>query len=293
VADAVQMLSEQLDLVPAANVLAAVRLVGDDRADGHPQLPLPLVKHLADQHECRQRLGDQRGEIERERVAAFDVDRQNGGLGSLGDFQESALPLAIFDAAKTKAGNLAGREHDYRLLAQKSTVDSVDMPFSARAGHIADGQQQGAQRPNGHQQVIGDDLDIRADVVNKLQEGKPIEGADRMVGNDHHFAGSGDVLALAFGYGKAEMKIIQHLLDKFDAVQVGIFFGKVNKCLLMKHSAQGGLDNRSAELAPIEGREMFGNYLIDGKHGTCYERGRGAAEIGSVSLSDHSWMDGE
>ncbi len=122
-----------------------------------------------------------------------------------------------------------------RFAALQRVVDPHDMLFGINPGQHPDRQQAGAQRLDRHQQVVGHDPDVGADLVDQLEQGQPVQRADRVVGDDHHLAGGqGDVLPFLIGDRIAEIEIIEHLFDELDALQVRVLCGKVDKDLLVQ-----------------------------------------------------------
>ena len=195
------------------------------------------------------------------------MDGQDRRPGLLGDLEEAALPAAVPDAPWAEAADLAGGEDDYRLLPRQGLDDGGDMALAAGAAHIAHRQQQGAQRGDGGEQVVGDDAHIATHLMHQLQQGEAVEGTDGVVGDDQHPAGGGDVLALAVGDGVAETQCLQHLFDELDAPQVGETFGKLVEIALVEEAPQHPLEQGQADLAAACGGEVVGNDLVDGEHG--------------------------
>ena len=191
-----------------------------------------------------------------------------GALAVSAIFKKSPVPRSVFDALEAEPADLACREYDYRLLSGKGFGNSFDMSLSACSRHVRYGQEQSAERRNVHQQVVGDNLHIRAYPMYQFQESKAVEGADRMVGNDHHLTGSGDVFSLGVGHGKTEVEIVQYLLDELDTLQMRISLGKILKGLFVEESPQQGFDERTTDFATVQGGVMGGHYLINSKHST-------------------------
>jgi hypothetical protein len=69
------------------------------------------------------------------------------------------------------------------------------------------------------------------------QQRHAIQRADWVVGNQHHGAAAGDVLQLVIRDFTGEIEVAQHLLDKIQAVEMGILFSKLLQIMFIQHPA--------------------------------------------------------
>ena len=106
------------------------------------------------------------------------------------------------------------------------------------AVHVIYRQQQGAQRLQTVEQLIGDYFHIGADLAQQFQERQAVETANGVVGYDHHFARHRNALFFPSLYAVVKVKILQCLVDKVDADQMRIVTFKLLELPLVKKVAE-------------------------------------------------------
>ncbi len=87
------------------------------------------------------------------------------------------------------------------------TTDAFEVFSGGCPPHVVHRQQQRSQRFDGGQEVIGDDLNIVADVPDLLQQSETIQRAQWMVGDNHYppFGGNPGTLSGAYVDCKVEV----------------------------------------------------------------------------------------
>ncbi len=146
------------------------------------------------------------------------MNRQDRCFGPLSEREKTVLPGAVLDTVRGEPGNLPGGEKDNRRPLGKGLLNALNVPSAGTAGQDRDRQEETAQRRDGMQQVINDDFDIGAHLVDQFEQGQAIQGADRMVGDDNDASGNRDMLPFAVGNCIAEIEIFKDLLDEFDSL---------------------------------------------------------------------------
>ena len=166
------------------------------------------------------------------------MDRHQRGTGALSQLDEARLPGAVLDALGAEARHLAGgKDHQGPFARQVFSHRQNGAPVGL-AAQVVHRQQQGAQRRQLGQQLIGHYLDVRPDAAEQAQQGRPVEGADGVIGDDDDPAAGRNVLELGFAHPVVEVELGQRLLDEVESAQVRMARGKALKRLLVQQPAQ-------------------------------------------------------
>ena len=178
------------------------------------------------------------GEIEGETIAPIQVDGHQRGTGAQSKLDEARLPGAVLDPLGAKARHLAGGKDHQRPFARQVFSHRQNGAPVGLAAQVVHRQQQGAQRRQLGQQLIGHYLDVRPDAAEQAQQGQPVEGADGVIGDDDDPAAGRNVLELGLAHPVVEVELGQRLLDEVESAQVRMTRGKALKRLLVQQPAQ-------------------------------------------------------
>src|SRR5690606_8495211 len=129
--------------------------------------------------------------------------------------------------------NLAGGENDQRAITFQMLLNGFQIFARCIATHVVHRQQEWLQRLYSAKNIVGDHFDIGPNFTDQLDQRKPIEGADGVIGNNDHFATGRDTFAFVVAGGIGELEVIQYLFDEIEPAQVGIGLGELLKLLLM------------------------------------------------------------
>ncbi len=162
-----------------------------------------------------------------------------------------------------QARHLACREDDDRAFALQVLQNGFELARTAARPEHGHRQQQALERLQLRQQAIGHNLHIAADTAHHVQQGQPIERANRVVGNDDHAPVCGNTFALVVAHGIAEGEVRQHLLHKLKAFQMRVLLGKAAKVLLPEQAAQHAAHSNAQPWVPLQLRQMHVNDVID------------------------------
>ena len=173
--DAIQVLAQQARLGVGIEGIAVEALQRNQLADAQLELPLALAKHLMRQQGRAEAAVDRRQRIEERRVAPADMDRQHRRVGLAREMQEARQPLAIARPGRACTRDLAGREDDHGLFIHQRIADLTTALAIATTTEVVQRQQQGCQRLDLHQDVIGDDLDVAAHFADQLEQCEAIQ----------------------------------------------------------------------------------------------------------------------
>ena len=217
---------------------AAVVFPGYRPPDAYLNRIVTLAEHLAHQPQSGEGPGEQGEPVEEHRVAAADMDRQHCRACGACQTDKAALPVAIADAGGPQPRHLAGGEHDQCALGKQMLTQAPQLRSRRAALHVVDRQQQRAQGLNCGQEIVGHHFDIGANAAHQLQQCQTIQGANRVVGDDHHAAAGGNAAALAVAHLEGKVEPVERLFDEIETLQVRIARGKVLEVLELKQALQ-------------------------------------------------------
>ena len=183
-ADRIQLAADRLEHGRAIHVIGNPTRVADAQHDA----PCAPGEHLARQQGGAGRL-EQRGRpVEQRGVAGLDTHRQHRRIAGAGEAQEAAPPAGVAHAARSKTGDLAGREHDHALAVGECRVHRAQAVRGRSPAEDAHRQQQVLNVVQRGQDVVGDDAHVATHLAYRIQQRQCIERAGRMVGDEQQRA---------------------------------------------------------------------------------------------------------
>ena len=150
------------------------------------------------------------------------MHRDDWRIHLLGEAQEAAAPARIAHPAKPEARHSTGRKHDQGLLLGQRLLRRSDRFGGWLAAEDAQRQQQVGQGIERQQQIVRKNLHVAAHAADTVQERQRIDGAERMVGNDHAAPGLGNALAFDMIDQATCIEMLQRGLDETEATQVAV-----------------------------------------------------------------------
>lgn len=225
---------------------------GDECTAAEVDFALLFIEELVGEQGSAEAGMDEAGQLEEGAVAAFDVEREGGGAGATQEAGNGVVPGGIGDVGagelELELGDFASGEDEEEAAGLKP---GQGFAHAASVGAFGGGAAEGVHGNDavgdfgeGGDDVIGEDLDVGADLGEKLREGDAFDNAEGVVGDGENRAGAGDAFvvggrevdgnveggeeAFAEGFGGARVELaveivgLFHLEDAEEGVEDGL-----------------------------------------------------------------------